>query len=87
LRELAQRLGAEAYLIDDASYIQPNWLTGKNSVGVTAGASAPEILVQEVVERLRALGDVTAVESEGQAENIVFSLPRALAVDVTEKSR
>ena len=86
LRELAQRLGAEAYLIDDASYIQPDWLTGKNSVGVTAGASAPEILVQEVVERLRALGDVTAVESEGQAENIVFSLPRALAVDLTEKS-
>jgi 4-hydroxy-3-methylbut-2-enyl diphosphate reductase len=85
LRELAQRLGAEAYLIDDANYIQPEWLTGKSCVGVTAGASAPEVLVQEVVERLRTLGDVTTVESEGQVENIVFSLPRALTVEKTEK--
>lgn len=85
LRELAQRLGADSYLIDNASYIQPEWLTGKSCVGVTAGASAPEILVQEVVERLRNLADVTTVESEGQVENIVFSLPRALTVEEKEK--
>lgn len=87
LRELAQRLGSESYLIDDASYIQPEWLNGKSYVGVTAGASAPEVLVQEVVERLKTLGDVSAVESEGHEENIVFSLPRALTVDIAEKAQ
>ena len=78
LRELAQRLGTEAYLIDTAAQIDPRWLDAKSAVGVTAGASAPEVLVQEVIERLQALGGVSSVESEGQEENIVFSLPREL---------
>ena len=78
LRELAERLGTDAYLIDNAEYIQPEWLEGKICVGVTAGASAPEVLVQEVVDRLKLLADVDVVESDGQVENIVFSLPKAL---------
>lgn len=78
LRELAERLGTDAYLIDGAEFIQPQWLEGKSSVGVTAGASAPEVLVQEVVGKLKTLADIDVVESDGQEENIVFSLPRAL---------
>jgi len=78
LRELAERLGTDAYLIDGAEYIQSEWLDGKSCVGVTAGASAPEVLVQEVVDKLKSLVHVDVVESDGQVENIVFSLPRAL---------
>lgn len=78
LRELAERLGTDAYLIDGADDIQPGWLVGKSCVGVTAGASAPEILVQEVIEKLKSLAEVDVVESDGQVENIVFSLPKAL---------
>lgn len=78
LRELAERLGADAYLIDGAEFIQPEWLEGKTCVGVTAGASAPEVLVQDVVEKLKSLTHVDVVESDGQVENIVFSLPKAL---------
>lgn len=81
LRELAQRLGARAYLIDGATEIQADWLQGLNeddAIGVTAGASAPDVLVREVVEHLQALTGATVVESEGEVENVVFSLPRAL---------
>lgn len=78
LRELAERLGADAYLIDDASQIQEAWLAGKHRVGVTAGASAPEILVQEVVDRLKTLRQATVLESDGEAERVIFSLPREL---------
>jgi 4-hydroxy-3-methylbut-2-en-1-yl diphosphate reductase len=78
LRELAEQRGVTGYLIDGAGDIQPQWLEGKARVGVTAGASAPEVLVQEVVERLRALGGKTATELAGRAENVVFSLPPAL---------
>jgi 4-hydroxy-3-methylbut-2-enyl diphosphate reductase len=78
LRELAERLGARAYLIDNAAQIDPEWLKGVNSVGVTAGASAPEVLVQEVVSRLEALGGSKAQETRGIVENVVFSLPKAL---------
>lgn len=78
LRELAERLGTDAYLIDNAEFIQPEWLEGKICVGVTAGASAPEVLVQEVVDRLKLLAKVDVVESDGQTESIVFSLPKAL---------
>ncbi|MDT8385064.1 MAG: 4-hydroxy-3-methylbut-2-enyl diphosphate reductase [Gammaproteobacteria bacterium] len=83
LRELAQRLGARAYLIDDATQIQPAWLVDLQQddvIGVTAGASAPDVLVHEVVEHLQALTDATVMESEGSVENVVFSLPRALQV-------
>jgi 4-hydroxy-3-methylbut-2-en-1-yl diphosphate reductase len=78
LRELAEQRGVTAYLIDGADDIQPQWLAGKSRIGVTAGASAPEVLVQDVVNRLRALGGTSAAELAGRAENVVFSLPPAL---------
>jgi 4-hydroxy-3-methylbut-2-enyl diphosphate reductase len=78
LRELAQRMGSEAYLIDHAGEIRDNWFDGKKSIGVTAGASAPEILVKEVIERLRQIGGGEPVEMQGVEENIVFSMPREL---------
>jgi 4-hydroxy-3-methylbut-2-enyl diphosphate reductase len=78
LRELAARLGADAYLIDGADEIQPQWLEGKQCAGVTAGASAPEVLVQEVIDRLRELTGAEVVESEGEPEHVVFSLPKEL---------
>ena len=83
LSELAQRLGTRAYLIDGATEIQADWLHGLNegdAIGVTAGASAPDVLVREVVEHLQALTGATVVESAGEVENVVFSLPKALQV-------
>ena len=78
LRELAERCGARAFLIDEAAEIQAHWLVGVASVGVTAGASAPEELVQSVVNRLVALGGLNPTELAGRVEDIVFSLPKAL---------
>ncbi len=78
LRELAERMGAEAHLIDDADDIDPAWLGGKQRVGITAGASAPEVLVQAVITRLRDLGANVPQEMSGRPENVTFSLPRAL---------
>lgn len=78
LKELAERLGCEAYLIDNVDDIQPHWFEGKSRYGVTAGASAPEILVQQVVARLQELSDLEPEELDGVTENIVFSLPREL---------
>jgi 4-hydroxy-3-methylbut-2-enyl diphosphate reductase len=78
LRELAERAGRPGYLIDDASFLQRAWFEGKSAVGVTAGASAPEELVQQVVARLREWGGVAAEELKGREEHVVFSLPRAL---------
>jgi 4-hydroxy-3-methylbut-2-enyl diphosphate reductase len=80
LRELAERMQADAYLIDTAADINPAWLVGKRRVGVTAGASAPETLVQQVVEGLRALGAEAPVEMAGREENITFSMPRELRI-------
>ncbi|TVP55389.1 MAG: 4-hydroxy-3-methylbut-2-enyl diphosphate reductase [Halomonadaceae bacterium] len=84
LRELAERMGTPAYLIDNAGQINPDWLDQVQVVGITAGASAPEILVGEVVQRLRNLGGDVPHELDGRAENIVFSMPRALRIPVTE---
>lgn len=81
LRELAERLGSAAYLIDNASQIEPQWLAGCSAVGVTAGASAPEVLVNEVIERLQSLGCGEVVDAEGQQETVTFSLPRELRQD------
>ena len=78
LQELAARLGADAYLIDNAAQILPQWLQGKKCVGVTAGASAPDVLVQEVVQTLQKLTQAAVVEAEGRLENVVFSLPKEL---------
>ena len=80
LCELAQRMGAAAHLIDSAENIDPAWLRDKHRVGVTAGASAPEILVQQVVEGLRKLGAESPSEMKGRAENITFSMPRELRI-------
>lgn len=80
LRELAQRMGTPAYLIDDHTQIQPQWLENAKSVSVTAGASAPEVLVQQVVERLKQLGADDIQEAAGRTENIVFSMPKALRI-------
>ena len=81
LRELAERMGAEAYLLDGAEDIRPEWLNGKSRIGVTAGASAPEVLVQEVLDGLCALGAQAPVEIAGRPENVTFSLPRELRID------
>jgi 4-hydroxy-3-methylbut-2-en-1-yl diphosphate reductase len=78
LRELAEQKGIAAYLIDGPQDILAEWLAGKNAIGVTAGASAPEVLVQQVVARLRELGGTVATELPGRTENIVFALPAAL---------
>jgi 4-hydroxy-3-methylbut-2-enyl diphosphate reductase len=78
LREIAERAGRAGYLIDDASFLRREWFEGKNAVGVTAGASAPEELVQQVVARLREWGGTTAQELVGRDEHVVFSLPRQL---------
>lgn len=79
LQELGERAGVEAHLIDEAQEIRPEWLEGKSSVGVTAGASAPEVLVREIIERLRELGVESVVESEGEIETTVFRMPPELA--------
>jgi 4-hydroxy-3-methylbut-2-enyl diphosphate reductase len=79
LREVAQNLGVPAYMVDNASEIDPLWLAGKRRVGLTAGASAPEILVREVIERLNALGIGTVENLDGAQEKVAFALPKGLA--------
>ena len=78
LRELAEKQGVEAHLIDGPAEIDPAWLTGKQSVGVTAGASAPEVLVQDVIDALRSQGVDAVSETKGLEENVVFALPKEL---------
>src|SRR5690606_17434681 len=78
LRELAERDGVPAYLIDGADEIDPAWLEGRARIGVTAGASAPDVLVRGVLARLQALGGNEARELSGEPENMVFALPREL---------
>ncbi|MAD46167.1 MAG: 4-hydroxy-3-methylbut-2-enyl diphosphate reductase [Oceanospirillaceae bacterium] len=78
LRELGERMGAKAHLIDSAAEIQPEWLNGVKTVGITAGASAPEVLVREVVDALVAMGGEAPQELAGIPENVVFSLPKEL---------
>ena len=78
LRELAERMGANAYLIDDASEVTASWFTGVGRVGITAGASAPEVLVKQVVARVQELGGDVAMELSGREEHIVFHLPKEL---------
>ena len=80
LRELAERMGAVAYLIDSAEDIRPAWLEGRQRIGVTAGASAPEVLVSEVIQGLQAPGASPPVELAGRPENVTFSLPRELRI-------
>ncbi|ATI00285.1 4-hydroxy-3-methylbut-2-enyl diphosphate reductase [Alcaligenes faecalis] len=79
LREVAERKGAEAYLLDKPEMIDPAWLVGKKRVGVTAGASAPEVLVNQVIQRLQELGVGKVRALDGVEENIAFPLPRELS--------
>ena len=83
LREVAARLGVEAQMIDRAEELQAAWLEGKRCVGVTAGASAPDVLVRQVIERLRALGASDVAELDGVVERTVFPMPKGLAVRAT----
>ena len=78
LRELAERLGAKAYLIDNASQMDRAWFDGVDRVGVTAGASAPEVLIKEVLDTLQDWGADTPTELSGIEENVTFSLPKSL---------
>ena len=78
LREVAENLGVPAYMVDNAEEIQPEWVTGKNRVGLTAGASAPEILVRAVIERLNQLGIGSVTNLDGAQEKVSFALPKGL---------
>ena len=78
LREVAQNLGVPAYMVDNAAEIQPEWVAGKNRVGLTAGASAPEILVRAVIERLNQLGIGSVENLDGTPEKVAFALPKGL---------
>ncbi|NNG22732.1 4-hydroxy-3-methylbut-2-enyl diphosphate reductase [Telluria aromaticivorans] len=78
LREVADKMGTPAYMVDNAAAIDPQWIAGKKRIGVTAGASAPEVLVQAVIDRLKELGAASVRALEGVEENVVFPLPKGL---------
>ena len=78
LREVAELRGVPAYLVDNADGIDPAWIEGKRRIGVTAGASAPEVLVEAVIERLKRLGGASVRPLEGVPEKITFPLPKEL---------
>lgn len=84
IRELAEREGVEAYLIDGAIEIDPHWVQGRKRIGITAGASAPEVLVRGVIERLRELGAEHVAEQVGEQEDMVFALPKELRVQLVD---
>ena len=81
LRELAQMLGTESYMVDDADELQEPWFKGKSRVGLTAGASAPEVLVQQVMDRIKALGAVSVRKMNVAPETVHFPLPKGLKID------
>ena len=81
LRELGSRMGADSYMIDSADELRNEWFEGKHRVGLTAGASAPEVLVQDVILRLRALGATSIRKLDGVTETIKFPLPKGLKLD------
>jgi 4-hydroxy-3-methylbut-2-enyl diphosphate reductase len=78
LREVAEKKGTPAYMVDNAAGIDPAWIAGKKRIGVTAGASAPEVLVQAVIERLKDLGAASVRALEGVEEHVTFPLPKGL---------
>ena len=84
LAELAERQGIEAHLVDGADEIDPQWLRGRTRIGVTAGASAPEVLVRGVIDRLRELGAGEVRDLEGEPENMVFALPKELRLQLVD---
>jgi 4-hydroxy-3-methylbut-2-en-1-yl diphosphate reductase len=78
LREVAENQGVEAYMVDNANFLKPDWLLGKQKIGVSAGASAPEILVKQVISALQQMGASNITELHGVVENVVFQLPKNL---------
>jgi 4-hydroxy-3-methylbut-2-en-1-yl diphosphate reductase len=84
LRELAERMGKHAYLIDNADELQQEWFVTNTKIGVTAGASAPEVLIKQVIQRLHDWGATSSQELNGREENITFSLPKELRIQVTQ---
>lgn len=78
LREVAQNQGVEAYMVDNAGHLQAEWVVGKKRIGISAGASAPEVLVQEVIKKLQSLSNAEVTELQGVIENVVFQLPKNL---------
>ena len=86
LREVAQNQGVESYMVDNASHLKPEWLVNKRKIGVSAGASAPEILVQEVIEKLQQLGAEKVQELQGVVEHVIFQLPKNLTSAPTKQS-
>ena len=85
LREVAERKGVDAYMVDDASELKAEWFTGKTRVGLTAGASAPDVLVQDVIKRLRQFGVLSLRKMAGEAETMKFPLPKGLKLDSDTK--
>lgn len=85
LREVAQNQGVEAYMVDNASYLKPEWLIGKKRIGVSAGASAPEVLVKEVISTLQSMGAGQVQELHGVVESVVFQLPKNLTNAISQK--
>jgi 4-hydroxy-3-methylbut-2-en-1-yl diphosphate reductase len=83
LREVAQKLGTSSYMVDNADELQAQWFEGKAQVGLTAGASAPEILVRQVIDRIKALGAVSVRTLDGIQETVKFPLPKGLKSDVS----
>jgi 4-hydroxy-3-methylbut-2-enyl diphosphate reductase len=84
LRELAEKLGTEAYMVDSAEELNPAWFEGKSRIGLTAGASAPDVLVQQVIDRIRALGAVSVRKMDGIEETVKFPLPKGLRMDAPD---
>lgn len=84
LRELAERMGKSAYLVDNAEELEKDWFKSDSKIGVTAGASAPEILIKQVIQRLQDWGATPPQELQGREENITFSLPKELRIQVME---
>ena len=84
LRELAERMGKSAYLVDNADELEKDWFKPDSKIGVTAGASAPEILIKQVIQRLQDWGATPPQELQGREENITFSLPKELRIQVIQ---
>ena len=78
---MAKKLGTESYMVDNADELQPEWFEGRSRVGLTAGASAPEILVKAVIDRIKALGAVSVRKMDGIEETVKFPLPKGLKLD------
>lgn len=87
LREVAQNQGVEAYMVDNASFLKAEWLQNKHKIGVSAGASAPEVLVQEVIAKLQELGAHHVQELQGVTEHVVFQLPKNLTAAIGKQSK